>query len=451
MTTRKTVGWLVFVALVAVLIFQVPRIGAQVCYIAGTKFYAAGKYHAAAAAFNGAVLLDRRSARGYLELGSAYLALGRPKDAERAFLKAKSIEDESCASCGLGMTYNCLGRHDAAEKEFNRAISLNPGDVCAYDQSGRMYYELGKYQEAIAKFKHALKLRPSFGTYMYLGNAHVYARQYEPGVDAYKKGIQLKPKDVQARIQLAIAYDYLRRYEEAAAEYKEAIRLDPKAEGVRYSLALVYMSLHNKPAALEQYEILRKTNPDMAAQLYEETRFADPRERGKEKLYFVPLGNFSAASLTKLANFCKQKTGITATVTQAVPFALSTIDKRRQQVIAEDAIELIKFRYPNLAADPNAVVIGVTDEDMYTRSEDWQYAFSYRKGGRFGVVSSARMNPINFGGSANDVLTESRLRKMVLKNIGILFYLYPSNHDPKSVLYDGVEAVADLDNMGEDF
>ena len=40
---------------------------------------------------------------------------------------------------------------------------------------------------------------------------------------------------------------------------------------------------------------------------------------------------------------------------------------------------------------------------------------------------------------------------MVLKNIGILFYLYPSNFNPKSVLFEGVEGVQDLDNMGEDF
>jgi len=40
---------------------------------------------------------------------------------------------------------------------------------------------------------------------------------------------------------------------------------------------------------------------------------------------------------------------------------------------------------------------------------------------------------------------------MLLKNIGILYYHMPVNHDPKSVLYDGVQEVKDLDKMGEDF
>jgi predicted Zn-dependent protease len=189
----------------------------------------------------------------------------------------------------------------------------------------------------------------------------------------------------------------------------------------------------------------------MAAELAEDGGLRETREKGKEKLYFVPLNKFSAASLTKLVNSCKQKTGIEVIVTQPVPFTLSTVNKQRQQVIAEEALSLIKLRYPDLAADPNAVVIGLTDEDLYIRGEKWQFAFSYRKQGRFAIVSSARMNPANLGADTNDALLESRLRKMVLKNIGTLYYLFPLNHDPHSVLYEDVGGVEDLDKMGEDF
>jgi len=451
MTTRKTVGWVVFAALMGVLLFQAPRVAADACYMVGARFYAAGNYKAAAGAFSGAIRLYPQFARGYVELGSSYLKLKKYALAEEAFLKAKGIDDESCASCGLGMTYNLMGRYDAAEKEFQRAASLNPNDVCAYDQSGQMYYDRGKYPEAIAAFKQAVTLRPRYGTYMYLANSYVYAREYEASVDVYKQAIQLNPKDVRAHIQLGIAYDCLRQYQNAAAEYEQAVKLDPNDEKARYHLVVAYTSLRNKPAARAQYESLRKLDPEMAAGLIEDGGLLEAREKGKEKLYFVPLSNFSAASLTKLANYCKQKTGIEVTLIQPVPFALSTIDKQRQQVIAEEAIELIKLRYPNLAADPNAIVIGLTDEDMYIRKYDWQFAFTYRKETRFAVVSTARMNPVNLGQPANNVLLESRMRKMVLKDIGLLYYLFTSNRNPESVLYEGVEGVDDLDKMGEDF
>jgi tetratricopeptide (TPR) repeat protein len=451
MTKRKTVGWVVFVVLMMAILVELPGIAARFCFAAGTRFYASGHYTAAATAFSGGVLLSSGTARGYLELGSAYLALKKYAEAEKAFLKAKSLDDESCASCGLGAAYYGLGRHDDAEREFKRAITINPNDVCAYRESGKMYYERGMYPEAIAAFKRAVASEPGYGNYMYLGNAYVYARDFEPGIEAYKKAIQLKPKSVRVHFQLAIAYDYLRRFEESAEEYRQCIKLDPKYEEAHYSLALAYVALHNKPAALSQYETLKKLNAEMAAGLLEDIGFSENRERGKEKLYFVPLHDFSAASLTKLVNSCKQKIGIEVIVTEPVPFALSTVDKRRQQVIAEEAINLMKLRYPKLVSDPNAIIIGLTDEDLFVRGEDWQWAFSYRMQGRFAVVSSARMDPANLGGSANEVLTESRLRKMVLKNIGILYYYLPLNHNPKSVLYEEVGGVEDLDKMGEDF
>ena len=67
------------------------------------------------------------------------------------------------------------------------------------------------------------------------------------------------------------------------------------------------------------------------------------------------------------------------------------------------------------------------------------------------MVTSARLDPVNLGEPANDELLERRLRKIVLKNIGILYYWWPTNSNPNSVLYDEVNSVEDIDNMGENF
>jgi tetratricopeptide (TPR) repeat protein len=450
MTKRKTVGWLIFAALVLVIAVQLPCIASRTSYVVGSKLYAAGNYHAAAVAFSGAVLLDRGFAPAHLELGSTYFALKKYQQAEKAFLKARRIDDDSCASCGLGMTYHALGRDDEAEKAFKRAIALNANDVCAYEQAGRMYYDLGKYQEAIAAFKRAVTSRPNANIYVQLGNAHVYAREFQSGVDAYKESIRLNPNGARARLQLGIAYDYLDRTEEAAAAFKEAIKLEPDNESAHYYLAMDYLALHNRPAALAEYQILRKLNPEYVVDRFEDFASSN-RERGKEKLYFIPLNNFSTTSLNRLVTYVKQKPGIEAITTESLPLRLAAMDNRRQQLIAEEVIELMKRSYPTLVADPNAILIGLTDQDMYIRDKDWQYAFSSWTQGRFAVVSSARMNPVNFGSPADNDLLDRRLRKMVLKDIGILYYRLPANHDPRSVLYSNVNSVKDLDNMGEEF
>jgi tetratricopeptide (TPR) repeat protein len=349
------------------------------------------------------------------------------------------------------MTYNALRRYDDAEKAFKHAMSLNRYDVCAYEQSGRMYYDLRKYQEAIVAFKRVTALSPTYNAYMFLGNSYVYAREYQRGVDAYKEAMRLRPTDSQAHLQLGVAYNYLDRREEAAVEYKEAIKLDPENTDAHYSLALLYLALRNKPAALEEYEILRKLDPENVAETFEDFEFSQNRETGKEKLYLIPLNNFSTGSLNRFVTYYKEKNGIDAVPIEPLPLRLAAIDKRRQQLIAEDVIELMKRSYPKLVADPNAILIGLTDEDMYIRKKNWQFAFSYRTQARFAVVSSARMNPVNFGAPADNELLDSRMRKMISKNIGILYYQLPANNNPKSVLYGGVMDVKDLDNMSEDF
>ena len=450
MTTRKRVGWLLFAVLLVTLVLQLPRVASAACYLGGMKLYSSGNYRAAATVLQTSVRLNPGFARGHVELGSSYLALKNYHKAEEAFLKARSLYDDSCASCGLGMTYFELQRYDDAEDAFKRSIHLNPNDVCPHYQSGRMYYERGKYQEAITTFKRVVSLVPSYGAYMYIGNAHVYAREFEASVAAYKQAILLQPKDATAHRQLGIAYDYLARYDEAVEEYKQAVLLDPENADAHYNLARAYIELRNRPAALSEYEVLRKLDAGMAAELREDSLWQG-RERGKEKLYLVPLGTFPPATLDRLVAHYKQKTGVEAIPMAPIPLPLSTIDRRRQQVIAEEAITFMTRKYPKLAEDPNAIVIGLTTDDIYAREKSWQFAFCYRLQGRFAVVSSARLDPVNLGEPANDELLERRLRKMVLKNIGILYYWWPTNYDPNSVLYDEVNSVEDIDNMGENF
>jgi tetratricopeptide (TPR) repeat protein len=449
MAIRKTVGWLVFAALMAVLVPTV--IGYSFCVV-GSKFYADGNYQAALKVFKAAVFINPRLARGYVELGSTYLAMQDYEKAEQSLLKARSIDDDSCAACGLGMTYHALKRDNDAEKEFNRAIRLNPSDVCAYNQSARMYYDQDKYQKAIGPLKQVVALKPnSSNAHLYLGNAYGFSREYESAVESYKEAIRLDPRNVRAHLQLGIAYGYMRRYEEAVAAFKEALKVSPNDEETHYALALAYLSLRNRKAAFAEYEILRKLNPDKAAELFADASLPRDRKDGQEKLYFIPVGNFSAGSLNKLVTYYQHKLGVNAICKRPMALALPAIDKRRQQVIAEEVLELMKRSYPELAADPNAILIALTEQDMYIRERNWQFAFSYWTDKRFAVVSSARMNPVNLGEAANSDLLEARMRKMVMKNIGMLYYLLPSNQDPTSVLYDDINGVEDLDNMSEDF
>lgn len=172
---------------------------------------------------------------------------------------------------------------------------------------------------------------------------------------------------------------------------------------------------------------------------------------GPKTIYLVPIGKFSAVPMDELKTYYHDRFGISVEALPLLPFDQTTYDPDRQQLIAEELIEQIKRGCPEQAQDENAIVIGLTDGDMYLRQMEWQFGFNYRADERFAVVSCARMDPINFGKPANAKLLSSRARKMLTKNIGIMYFKKPASTNPKSVLYNNILGLEDLDRMGEEF
>src|SRR4029077_6428605 len=128
----------------------------------------------------------------------------------------------------------------------------------------------------------------------------------------------------------------------------------------------------------------------------------------------------------------------------------SDVDTTRRQLIAENVIDSMVRAYPTYAADKSAVLIGITRQDMSPRSMDWRYCFGWRTAGNTGVVSTARMEWQDPALPHDPSLLSVRLRKMVTKDIGVMYFGMALNANPKSVLYGGVKGLEDLDQTGED-
>lgn len=60
-----------------------------------------------------------------------------------------------------------------------------------------------------------------------------------------------------------------------------------------------------------------------------------------------------------------------------------------------------------------------------------------------------RMDPQNYGLRPDDELLFSRVRKMITRYIGLLYYALPMNDDRTSLLYNNILSLDDLDNLKE--
>lgn len=173
--------------------------------------------------------------------------------------------------------------------------------------------------------------------------------------------------------------------------------------------------------------------------------------KGEGTVYLVPLGKPQSVLFADLISYYREKYGLQLRALAPVSLPAWTRDESRQQLIAEELAEAMKRAYPQLANDPDAVMIGITDEDMYISEMDWSCAFSWRQEERFAVVSTARMDPAFDKAPADPTIAATRARKMITKDIGLLYYRLQPSRDYSSALYDYIGGVEDLDDMGEEY
>ncbi|HET8576646.1 MAG TPA: hypothetical protein VFO18_06085 [Methylomirabilota bacterium] len=169
-------------------------------------------------------------------------------------------------------------------------------------------------------------------------------------------------------------------------------------------------------------------------------------------VYFIPIEGFPALLLDDLAKYCKDRFNLTVQIRPPVILETGATDPSRQQLVAEELTTLIQRGNPSLASDPSSLLIGFTTSDMYARAQpNWRFVFGWRQEGRFAVISSARLDPRTIGEVADNEVLRARLRKVVARYMGFLYYGLPPSDDRSSVLYRTILGVDELDLIGDGF
>lgn len=163
--------------------------------------------------------------------------------------------------------------------------------------------------------------------------------------------------------------------------------------------------------------------------------------QGHGRIYLVQMGQHKDPyDIAEFARSVGSQYGLDIRVLPPSGLDGAAWDPVRHQYIAEALCAQLEREHAALAADADAYLIGFTDADMYTVTQNWGGTFTERDGQRTAVISSDEMRDTdrwrvrNADGHTGTEHLQARMRRILLKDIALLYWHLPFNNDPTSLL-----------------
>jgi serine/threonine protein kinase/tetratricopeptide (TPR) repeat protein len=186
--------------------------------------------------FTQAIEKDPGYATAYVGLASYYVAapdyepLRRTETAPKAIAaaeKALAIDDTLAdAHAAIGSASQDLWDWERVEREFKRALEINPNQVIAHQWYGLYLSETGRVEEALAHFKRAVELDPlNLTAQTNLATGYENARQYDQALEQFKKTLEIDANYPSTHSNLSQTYLDTGKYDLWLEEWKKAASL----------------------------------------------------------------------------------------------------------------------------------------------------------------------------------------------------------------------------------
>ena len=196
--------------------------------------------------FQQAIQRDPNYALAYAGMADAYIVRDDVSPEEQ-FSKAKATAKIALQmDDGLAEAHNAMAmslfRYDwdwvGAEREFQRAIALNPNYAQAHQWYGQYLRAMGRQNSAMAEIKRAQELDP-LGP-MIGGGSGRYGTQYDLMIESNRKKLELDANFAGAYLGLGKAYALKGMYQDAIAAFQKGLDLSGGAPNYLSFLGYTY-------------------------------------------------------------------------------------------------------------------------------------------------------------------------------------------------------------------
>ena len=148
---------------------------------------------------------------------------------------------------------------------LEHAIEVTSGNYAAHDALGAALAAEGRYDEAIAHHKAALKITPTYEVaHNNLGAALARAGRIDEAIREYRAAIQIYPRYAEAHYNLAKALAMQGDRDAAVTEYGESLRLEPDNAEAHNNLGNLFQRKGKLDDAVREYQAALRIDPSFA-------------------------------------------------------------------------------------------------------------------------------------------------------------------------------------------
>jgi tetratricopeptide (TPR) repeat protein len=251
----------------------------------GLSYYGLKRFPEAAKHLELAVAADPDNAEMRRVLAQSCLWAKQYACAQEQFREMlQRAPDSAVVHIFMGEALDGLDRTPEAISELQTAARLAPTEPNVHFGLGYLYWKSQKLDDAEQEFKAELAQDATHAQAMaYLGDIEMKRGNAEGALPLLRKAVQLRSDLRIAHMDLGTILAQQKQYPEAAAAFRRAVDLDPKQSDAHFRLANLYKAMGNSAAAEKEFAAVRQLQENPADDMVHTMPAAPPSLEGESK------------------------------------------------------------------------------------------------------------------------------------------------------------------------
>lgn len=202
----------------------------------------------------------------------------------------------------LGLIAQQVGKTDAAVWFMKRSLEIAPQNTVYHVNYAIVLEKLGRHEEALGLSRRAVELRPDFPEALATYGAMLAEIDPHAGIPYLRKALELDPRHLKARYNLANTLADIGNPSDAIREYEAVIAAAPDYANARFALSLVQLREGDFARGWEGYEWRWRTDhPSIQKREFDAPLWDGSDPAGKTILLYCEQGYGDAIQFVRYA------------------------------------------------------------------------------------------------------------------------------------------------------